>query len=265
MIVIDNASSDSAVDGMPRVATPVHLVRNTTNDGFARACNQGARAAVADYLLFINPDVVVAADAVDAAVDALEASSASHAIAGIQLVDEHGEPSRVAGRAPSLRHLLNGLFGLHRFSPLWFPCPRLEEWDHRRSRDVDYVSGAFFLVRRTVFAALGGFDERFVLYLEDLDFCIRAREAGWRTRYVAGGRAYHRSGWHHGPGRGHRVLQAWRSQIAYAAKHLGSWQARTLRVATYVLAPPLRIVHDLLTGHVTHAREALRAARRLWV
>jgi len=60
----------------------------------------------------------------------------------------------------------------------------MSDWDHRESREVDHVMGAFFLIRRFIFEELGGFDEQFFVYLEDLDFSLRARQAGWHCFYL---------------------------------------------------------------------------------
>jgi GT2 family glycosyltransferase len=89
--------------------------------------------------------------------------------------------------------LLHTLF-LDRLCPTLLPPHFLADWDHGDTRSVDQVMGAFLMIRRTLFEQLGGFDERFFLYYEDVDLCLRVRQASGRVVYFAGARAHHIGG-----------------------------------------------------------------------
>ena len=95
----------------------------------------------------------------------------------------------VGRRQPAL---IGQSFGLDRILPSWFPPHFLSEWAHDTIRSVDQVMGAFLMIRRPLFEALGGFDERFFVYFEDLDLSLRARELGWTSVYLATAQAFHR-------------------------------------------------------------------------
>ena len=128
--------------------------------GFGPACNQGARAGQADFILFLNPDTVLHDDTLIGAVAALEADS-RNAVVGIRLQEPSGTTQRSCARFPTLTSLLMRSTGLDRMpglAPFGYP---MREWDHAESRDVDHVIGAFYLVRRDVFEQVQGFDERF--------------------------------------------------------------------------------------------------------
>ena len=96
-------------------------------------------------------------------------------IVGIQLIDSNGHVARNTARAPSAQAMIGHSLGLDRLMPSVFPTHFVSEWAHDETRNVDQVMGAFFFVRRGVFEALGGFDEQFFVYYEDLDFSVRAR------------------------------------------------------------------------------------------
>lgn len=103
--------------------------------------------------------------------------------------------------------------------PRKFPSHFMQDFDHCSSREVDHVIGAFFLVRRSVFEQLKGFDERYFVYLEDLDFSLRARKAGWKTYYLADATAYHKGGGTSEQVKAHRLFYSLRSRMIYGFRH----------------------------------------------
>jgi GT2 family glycosyltransferase len=103
-------------------------------------------------------------------------------------------------------------------------------------------------VRREVFEALGGFDERFFVYYEDLDFSLRVRDAGWRVLYVASARGVHRGGWATGRGRSVRLYHDWRSRVAFARKHFGPRTAAMVTGVTILVDPIARCASGLRHG-----------------
>ena len=112
--------------------------------------------------------------------------------------------------------------------PSTFPPPFVSEWAHDETREVDQVMGAFFFVRRSVFEALGGFDERFFVYFEDMDFAVRARERGWRSVYLATAQAFHRGQGTTERAVPRRMFYFARSRILYARKHFGTLGATSV-------------------------------------
>ena len=257
--VVDNASTDGSCEGLPD-SLPLTLVRNDVNLGFAMACNQGAAGATADFLLFLNPDTRLMPGSL--ALPARYLGSPHHeavGIVGIQLVDAAGHVARNTARTPTASSMIGNSLGLDRVLPAWFPPHFVTEWPHDDTRVVDQVMGAFFFVRRAVFEQLGGFDERFFVYYEDLDFAQRARARGWSSVYLASARAFHR-----GQGTTHaaterRTFYFCRSKLLYARKFLPPGRALAVTAVTLLLEPVARLV-----AAPRAAGGTLRAFARLW-
>jgi GT2 family glycosyltransferase len=137
-------------------------------------------------------------------------------------------------------------------------------WDHAENRQVDHVIGAFFLVRRSLFESLGGFDTRFFVYLEDVDFSLRASHAGWSSFYLAEAQAYHKGGGTSEQVKATRLFYALRSRILYGYKHF-RWTAATgILLTTLLLEPFVRLGFAIMRGTMTEVRETLQAYCLLW-
>lgn len=262
--VVDNASTDSSADGLADTGLPLTVLRNTENRGFAAACNQGAAGSDADFLLFLNPDTRLLAGSLERPAQYLRAPGNEAAgIAGIQLIDPSGQVARNTSRVPGVRSMLGNSLGLDRLMPSSFPPVFVTEWAHDETRVVGQVMGAFFFVRRGVFETLGGFDERFFVYFEDLDFAVRARERGWCSVYLATAQAFHRGQGTTEAASDRRLFYFSRSRILFARKYFGAAGAAAVTAATLMLEPVLRIAAALATrrGSVT---ATLRALGMLW-
>ena len=158
-------------------------------------------------------------------------------IVGIQLLDANGEVARNTARAPTPLSMVGNSVGLDRLLPSVFPSHFVTEWAHDDTRTVDQVMGAFFLVRRTVFEALGGFDERFFVYFEDMDFAVRARKLGWSSVYLSTAQAFHRGQGTTDAATERRMFYFARSRVLYARKHFGALGALAVMLSTLFLEP----------------------------
>jgi N-acetylglucosaminyl-diphospho-decaprenol L-rhamnosyltransferase len=260
--VVDNASMDDSCEGLALPpSVPLALVRNAENRGFAAACNQGASGSDAEFLLFLNPDTRLMPGSLSAPASCLRAAeNAAVGIVGIQLLDADGHVARNTARTPTARSMIGNSLGLDRLLPAVFPPHFVTDWPHDQTRAVDQVMGAFFFVRRAVFVALSGFDERFFVYYEDLDFAIRARARGWSSVYLASARAFHRGqGTTQGATTERSLFYFCRSKILFALKFFGATAAFATIAVTLTLEPIARIVASPRT-----AGETLRAFGRLW-
>src|SRR5437763_5536860 len=219
--VIDNASENGSADGLEPASLPLTVVRNSENRGFAAARNQGAIGSDAEYLLFLNPDTRLMPGSLERPARYLQSwEHESVGVIGIRLVDADGYVARNTTRSPSAWSMIGNSLGLDRLVPSVFPPLFLTEWAHDETRVVDQVMGAFFFVRRSLFEALGGFDERFFVYYEDLDFAMRARARGWSSVYLASAQAFQRGqGTTEGATEG-RTLYFCRSKLLDALKHV---------------------------------------------
>ncbi len=266
LVLVDNASTDRSSERAEIVGLPLVLIRNDRNRGFAAACNQGAKGSSADYLLFLNPDTRLLPDSLASPLVFMERpENQSIGIAGIQLLDPDGNVARTCARFPTTGRFLSKMLGLDRVLPTAFAPHFMVEWDHSQNREVDQVMGAFFLVRRSVFEALGGFDERFFVYFEEVDLCVRARRRGWRTFYLAIVQAYHLgSGQLRRSAQARRLFYSLRSRIVYAHKHFSHWEATLVTLGTLFVEPVSRIVVALARRSLSQVAETVKAYALLW-
>jgi GT2 family glycosyltransferase len=261
-IVVDNASTDGSADLVEGLRN-VELIRAGSNLGFARACNLGASSVKdAEYLLFLNPDAMLEAGALQRAVDFMDsASSAGIGICGVALQENSGHVARSCARFPSPWRLAVVASGLDRVFPSLGTTMR--EWNHAQSRRVDQVIGAFFLVRRALFDALNGFDERFFVYFEEVDFAFRASRLGMGTMFLSDIKAFHAGGGTSKQVKARRLFYSLRSRVLYARKHF-STVGYLLVVLTAVGVEPLaRSVNHLIRGQLAGVVETLTAYRML--
>jgi GT2 family glycosyltransferase len=247
IVVADNGSTDGSLEEVEHIHPSIQLMRNGRNLGFSVACNQAAVNCNAKYLLFLNPDTRMGPDSLRLPVSFMDdPANETVAICGIRLVDATGRVSRSCCRFPTGRTFFYRATGLDKVLPTVFRGYAMTEWDHARSTTVDHVIGAFFLVRRSVFEALGGFDERYFVYMEDLDFSFRARNAGWRSYYLAEGCTYHAGGAISSQVKAARLFYSLRSRILYALKHFGRASAFSVLVSTILIEPFCRLSRGLL-------------------
>src|SRR5260370_23546287 len=178
--VVDDASTDDSLRDITLISLPLKILRNDVHTGYGASCNRGATESDAKYILFLNTDTVLHPSSLIAPIRYLEQPEHSTVgIGGVQLQGNGDAVSRYCLRFPPFGRILAGTIGLDHLLPSVFPRHQMAEWNHLESREVDQVIGAFMLVRRTVFEELGGYDERFFVYMEDLDFSLRMRELGY--------------------------------------------------------------------------------------
>jgi len=263
--VVDNASQDNSLDGIEQCGLPLQIIRNKQNQGFAAACNQGARESQADYILFLNPDVRLFKNSLTIPITFMEKpENKKVGIVGIQLLDDTGNVAPTCARFPTPGRFFAKMLGLDRLFPRWFPSHFMVEWNHRESREVDQVMGAFFLVRRSLFEALDGFDERFFVYFEDLDFSLRAKQGGWRSFYLAEAQAYHKGGGTSEQIKAARLFYSLRSRILYDYKHFNWWSATGVAIGTLFLEPFTRLVWATVRGSLQEIVDTIKGYLMLW-
>lgn len=184
-IVVDNASTDGSASMVERKFPWVRRITNARNVGFAGANNQGLRAARGEFVLLLNPDTRVEPCAFSTLVDFMRAHPDA-AACGPRLLNPDGSLQLSCRRFPRL------ITGLFRKAPLGRLLPDnpfnreylMSEWDHDQVREVDWVSGAALCLRRSVANHVGPLDDGYFMYCEDVDWCYRARQAGYAIYYV---------------------------------------------------------------------------------
>jgi GT2 family glycosyltransferase len=230
VIVVDNASSDGTAEvarGRPGVA----LIERNANGGFARAANAGMSRATGRAVLVLNPDAVVPAGALRACLDALWAEPGLGVLTP-RVVDGHGTlDARCHRRFPTAWSAACFMTGLDRLLPWRGAQDYLMRYlPDDRPADVDAVSGAFMLMRTDALHEVGGFDQQFFMYAEDIDLCMRFRAAGWRVGYRPVATVVHVGG---GSGAGGRRTPAadaaaFRTMAPLIRKHRPGWRGAAL-------------------------------------
>lgn len=265
VIVVDNASIDGSLNGIEDISVPLEIIRNPDNLGFAAACNVGARESEAEYLLFLNPDAVLYPDSLRKSISFMEnPENAGIGICGVQMLEENGEVARSCLRFPTMWSFVKHSMGLSKFFPHLFPSFFMWEWDHKAGRKVDHVIGAFFLVRRAVFELLNGMSEVFFLYYEDLDFCLRAKVAGWNSYYLADVQIRHVGGGVTSQISGKKLYYLYQNQILYCYKNMRFFPATVVAVATLFVEPLARLMSGALSLSGRTVIETASATAMTW-
>jgi len=193
IVVVDNDSVDGSGAALAAVDDAV-FVPTGANLGFGSAANVGAAATAGPLLLVMNPDAVVEPGAVPAMVDALNGDDGL-AVVGPRVENPDGTCYPSARRFPELAVAVGHAFvGLVRPDNRFTRRYKMLDVDRDVAADVDWVSGTCLLARRSAFDAVGGFDESYFMYVEDVDLCWRLHRAGWRVGYEPRARVVHTVG-----------------------------------------------------------------------
>lgn len=186
VIVVDNNSGDGSVEDTRAEYPVVQLLAQSTNLGFGRGHNKAIALARGRHILLLNPDTIVSREALAALVTCADARP-EVGILGPRILNPDGTVQYSARSFPTLaasffrNSFLGRLFPGNRYTRQYLQS----DWDHADTRDVDWVSGAAMLIRREALADLGGLDEDYYMYVEDVDICWRARKAGWTVLFCA--------------------------------------------------------------------------------
>lgn len=197
VIVVDNASTDHSLDALAGLPN-VQIIKNATNVGFATACNVGIRVASAPFLFFLNPDCFFKPDTLIRLLEAMRFDERVGMVGGL-LVNPDGTEQAGGRRAiPTPWRSFVRAFGLARFADRWprlfFDFHLLKQPLPNHNIEVEAISGACMMVRRESIQDVGEWDERYFLHCEDLDWCMRFRQKGWKILFVPSARVTHALG-----------------------------------------------------------------------
>ena len=230
ILVVDNASTDGSSEMVRDEFPRVHLIENDENRGFTAASNQGLALSQGRYLLLLNPDTEIVGDALATMIGYAEANRETGAL-GPRLLNPDGSLQSSRRRFPT-------------FSTALVESTVVQEWwnDNRILRRyymadtaddavqrVDWVVGACLLVRRQAYEQIGGLDEGFFMYSEELDWCRRIKDAGWEVAYLPTATVIHHEGKSSEQVVPARHIYFQSSKVRYFRKHHGAFQAEALR------------------------------------
>lgn len=222
IIVVDNASSDGSPEATEREFTKVRLIKNDTNLGFAKANNIAIRESTGRYVCLVNSDIIVLDDGIEKLVQFMDGNT-DIGMAGPKIIGGDGCLQVSCRYLPTLWNNFCQAAGLHRLFPKssFFSDWQMNNWAHDATRDVDALSGCFWIVRRSAMEKVGLLDERFFIYGEDLDWCKRFHEAGWRVVFCPGSQAIHYGAASSANAPVHFFLQMQKADLQYWRKHHG--------------------------------------------
>ena len=227
VIVVDNNSTDNSIEYLTPKFPAVKYITNKENTGFAKACNQGLQQAKGNYILFLNPDTIVPEDCFTKCVSFFEANKDAGAI-GIKMLDGSGKFLKESKRSfPSPSTSLYKLFGLAKLFPRskTFSKYHLGHLKTDESNEVDVLAGAFMMIRKEVLDKVGGFDETFFMYGEDVDLSYRIQKAGFKNYYFAESSILHFKGESTRKGSLNYVRMFYNAMSIFVRKHYGGSKA----------------------------------------
>ena len=247
VVVVDNGQEEAP----PEMAHRVHLIHNSENVGFAKACNQGISDSSGEYVVLINPDTVVEEDFFES-LERIFGENSRAGVVGPKIVDGEGNLQLSARKELSFA---SGLLGRTSLLTRFFPKNPLVRRLFPAAAEltgptvVDWVSGACMVIRRQTLYEIGSMDERFFMYFEDADLCRRARESGWLVYYLPQIEVLH----HTGASTRARTRAIWnlhKSAFLYHRKHgsHGPLQLYSLLVAMGLCARALAQLVALKAG-----------------
>lgn len=229
IIVVDNGSTDGSVEMVRREFPMVRLIANPDNRGFPAANNQGLEVARGRYVLLLNPDTEVVGDAL-ATMAAFADAHPDVGIVGPQLLNPDGSVQSSRRRFPTLATALFESTWLQPYAPRrllarYYVLDRPDD----EIQEVDWVTGAALMARREAVEEVGPLDEGFFMYSEELDWCRRFREAGWRVVYLPTARIVHYVGKSSEQVLPARHIHFQTSKVRYFRKYHGPLAAGVLR------------------------------------
>jgi GT2 family glycosyltransferase len=236
VIVIDNNSSDNSIAYLQTGFSSIRFIANNVNLGFAKACNQGLNLAKGKYILFLNPDTIVPEDCFTKCIGFFENHPDAGAI-GIKMLDGSGLFLKESKRSfPSPVTSLYKLFGLAGLFPRskTFSKYHLGFLDENQNHEVDVLAGAFMMIKKEVLDKVGGFEETFFMYGEDVDLSYRIQKAGYKNYYFSESSIIHFKGESTKKGSLNYVHLFYNAMTVFVKKHYEGGKAGTFTFLLYI-------------------------------
>jgi GT2 family glycosyltransferase len=264
VIVVDNNSSDGSAAAIRALFPEIRLVALKRNIGFARANNLAAKLAVGRFLLLLNPDTIVLPSAVESLLAFARARPEARIWGGRTLHADGRLNPTSCWRRMTLWSVLCRAWGLSAIRPEsnLFNAEAYPDWSRDSIRDVDIVTGCFFMIERSFWEQLGGFDAAFFVYGEEVDLCLRARRYGARPAITPEATIIHVEGASQRDkvDTTQRVLAA---RIGVARRHFPLGQ-RVLAVSLIRSGPMLRLLAHGTAAFFNASTNRSGDSRRVW-
>jgi N-acetylglucosaminyl-diphospho-decaprenol L-rhamnosyltransferase len=243
VIIVDNGSVDGSKCVENNGDLNIKIIELFKNTGFAKACNIGAKYCKSDLILFLNPDTLITDNTFPRVIKFLDRpDNAQIGVLGVKSIGQDNQVNRHCARIPNPLTLLFESTGLSRFSSIHFPPTALVNFDHETSCYVDHVIGAFYLVRAHLFKELGGFDERYFVYMEDIDFSYRLKKSGYKIYYMAEVSLFHQCGGSSKNVKAARLYYSLSSKLKFSKKWFNFWGRILVYISIIFVQPTVRML-----------------------
>jgi len=262
IIVVDNGSTDGSVQMLKSKHPRVKLIENETNRGFAAPCNQIIGRLRTEYILLVNTDVVVFPGCIDTLYNFMVEKKEA-AACGPKLFSKDGKIQPTARRFHGIGTILAET--MLPSKPIIFLMRLFNPWNSLR--EAEYVSAAFIMMRKKAIDHIGPFDDNFVLYVQEIDWCYRAAKAGWKTYYVPKAQAIHYEGVSMRPIAEEAFGRLVKERYHFILKHFGRAKASSLaRLLPYAIRFKLLMLKFALwfDHSYRHKEYVLKKMYRMW-
>ncbi len=219
IIVVDNGSTDGSVEEIKNEKLKIKnkdlrliVIENKENVGFARGNNQGIKEAKGEYIMLLNSDTVVKKGSITKLIEYLDTHQ-EIAVVGPRLLNEDGSAQASCGRSPNMKVVALMLFKEH------FGGSRFVRWSPEESTGVDWLMGAAFMARKEVFQKIGGLDEKLFMYMEEVEWFYRAKQAGFKAYFLKEAEIVHLGRGSSVSGKKEPILNIYKGILYFYRKH----------------------------------------------
>jgi len=234
IIVVDNNSTDNSRELLKEFSAEIKTIILETNTGYAIANNYGMEQCKGEYILLLNPDTYLNNNSIKQMIVFLD-NKPEVGVVGPLLTDQNGKSQLPSSNFPDLKqqilYMLNFKFLLNRIA---------RSYEQRKALklkipfEVDWISGACFMLKRTIYESVGGLDEGFFLYAEDVDWCIRIKDSGWKIYCYPSTEVVHIRGVSTKKNIFLLITTRYKSNLYFAKKHFSSSQLFILRIIVLI-------------------------------
>ncbi|MDA3616406.1 glycosyltransferase [Polluticaenibacter yanchengensis] len=259
--IVDNGSEDD-ISILQRLN--VNFIQNERNLGFGNACNAALEYCKGDYILLLNPDTESKVSTLKHLIDLL-LKNKEMACAGPQIINKQNEIQLTCSRFPSFTSAFFNILSISRyiFKKQLKPIIMLD-WPHDQSKIVNAVMGCYCLIKKPIIDKYGFFDDRYFMYLEDLDLQKHFNDNGYYSYYSTEVNIYHEGGGVSKQVKAKRLYYSLHSNILYNKKYFKGIKSAILYFSSIVLEPIVRLGHSIVTFNKFQFKETLEAYKLLY-
>ena len=225
VIVVDNASTDDSVAVLRQQFPQIKLIESKQNLGFAGGVRLGVAQASGHYLLLLNPDTVILDNAIDKLVKFAQQYPNNGIWGGVTLNNDLSLNSQHAWEKPTFKNLLFSALGLSKIfnKSAFFNSANYGDWARDFIKEVDILSGCFFLTTRQLWNQLGGLDASFFMYAEEADYCLKAKALGYQPIVTPDARIIHHGGVSHSHFSG-KMIKLLKGKVELIHRHIPAYK-----------------------------------------